>query len=70
MQGLKHKDTFLQSLGALGRGCIKLCAKDSVPESAGYAKSVLKIRIVMLEMVLLESLVVRWQTGTSQYDLH
>ena len=48
----------LLGLGALRRRCLQFGTKDSVPEAAGNTKSVLKVRIVVLEMVLLESLVV------------
>lgn len=60
----------LLGLGALGRGRLQFGTKNPVPEAASNTKSVLEIRIVVLEVVLLESLVVRWQAGASQYALY
>lgn len=62
LQGLGSGTGFLLSLGSLWRRGLQLGAEYSIPESAGNAKAILEICVVVLEVILLELLVVHRKT--------
>jgi hypothetical protein len=53
------------SLGTLGRRGHQLGTENPIPEPTGHAEAIFEVGEVVLEVVLLEVLVVRGETGNN-----